>query len=382
MRNKSVDFNKEISIILLVFLLLVFFSLESFATVKKLNKTMVFEGEQIMVKAKKFRSRTNATVARLYNGEGNAFGAALEIQTPGPNGFKLTMPSVASTRTLVLRIYGGNVLEADAQDFPIVIFNAPDLSSPDPSPPDNDLNVENIIAESIILENRNLNSNTNGTLQWNSNPIMNASGQLIAERMNLNGIALTTSAGALTWNSHVIATAAGSLTAQALQSEGNKSGSMVFNGNTNVTVIPSAAANAEVTMPPSGNLLSYTTYQFDVGVDGGVTGTFALRGTQLPINARITRAWYEVTQTFTSASDASAISIGIDGDDDDGIVAPIAISNVANPWDLGVHSTIQNGLTDNISELTTSSRNIELVLAGEALNAGRLVLFVEYMIVP
>lgn len=102
---------------------------------------------------------------------------------------------------------------------------------------------------------------------------------------------------------------------------------------------------------------------------------------KLPDNARITRAYYEVQTTFTSATDTATISIGIPTDDAAGIKAAIGISNVANPWDAGVKECIQTGTMATAGEKTTvATRKIRVTLTEEALTAGKFVLYLEYII--
>jgi hypothetical protein len=101
----------------------------------------------------------------------------------------------------------------------------------------------------------------------------------------------------------------------------------------------------------------------------------------LPDNAMVVRAYYTVMTTFTSATDAATISIGIPTDDAAGIVAAIAISNGANPWDAGNAEGIQDGTAANFSEVCTAERAITFTVAVEALTAGKVILFLEYVIV-
>lgn len=101
-----------------------------------------------------------------------------------------------------------------------------------------------------------------------------------------------------------------------------------------------------------------------------------------PIGTRITRAWYEVTTTFTSAgSDAGTISLGVPTDDAAGIVAAIAISDVSNPWDAGLHEGIQTGTATNFGEKFTAARSIVATVATQSLTAGVLQLVVEYTVI-
>lgn len=104
-------------------------------------------------------------------------------------------------------------------------------------------------------------------------------------------------------------------------------------------------------------------------------------GVVLPDNAIITRSWYEVITTFTSAgADAGTIALGIPTDDVAGIVAALAISNGGNIWDAGLHEGIQDGAAANMSVKTTAARELTADVAVQDLTAGKLVLFCEYVI--
>lgn len=100
----------------------------------------------------------------------------------------------------------------------------------------------------------------------------------------------------------------------------------------------------------------------------------------LLINTVVTRAWYQVTTTFTSAADTATIAIGINMDDVAGIVAPVAISDGANPWDAGFHDGIQDGAAANFAnKVTMSGQTIGFVVGVQPLTAGKLILFLEYV---
>ena len=103
-------------------------------------------------------------------------------------------------------------------------------------------------------------------------------------------------------------------------------------------------------------------------------------GVTLPDNAIITRSWYEVITTFTSATDAATIALGIPTDDVAGIKAAIAISNGANPWDAGLVEGIQDGTAAAFTVKTTAARELTADVAVEALTAGVAILFCEYVI--
>lgn len=105
-------------------------------------------------------------------------------------------------------------------------------------------------------------------------------------------------------------------------------------------------------------------------------------GVFLPINAVITRAWYEVLTTFQSGTDACTIAITIPTDDVAGIVATLAISGVGDIWDApGYYECIQDGTAAEFSDKTTAQREITVTLAaGEDLTAGVFILFCEYVV--
>ena len=120
-------------------------------------------------------------------------------------------------------------------------------------------------------------------------------------------------------------------------------------------------------------------------------------GVYLPDNAIIVRAWYDVITTFTSATDAATIAIKAESAND--LVSAIAISDGSNVWDAGLHGTLTAGTT-TLTEGTpntrtqivhaadiaagfiklTAEREIVCTVAVEALTAGKLVIFVEYVI--
>jgi hypothetical protein len=102
----------------------------------------------------------------------------------------------------------------------------------------------------------------------------------------------------------------------------------------------------------------------------------------LPANAIVTDGFYIVGTTFTSATDAATISLGINTNDTAGLKAAIAISNGANPYDAGNKAIIQDGAVANFSEITTAERKIEAIVAVEALTAGVLKLCLKYSIRP
>lgn len=118
-------------------------------------------------------------------------------------------------------------------------------------------------------------------------------------------------------------------------------------------------------------------------------------GVTLPINAIITRMWWDVVTTFTSATDAATIAFHAEGAGD--LQPALAISDARNIWDAGRRFGLP-GLPnlgadtahDSQAEVaalfaatfvkTTAARLITATVAVEPLTAGKAILFVEYVI--
>jgi hypothetical protein len=115
---------------------------------------------------------------------------------------------------------------------------------------------------------------------------------------------------------------------------------------------------------------------FDFAINGGSIGAKNL-GEFIPRGAVIRRAWYDVLSTFTSGTDAATIALQVESAGD--LVTAIAISDVSNPWDAGIHDAIP--VDTAATAIKTSAVNeLQAVVAVEALTGGRLRLFVEYML--
>lgn len=375
------------SFIALNFILL---SQNAFAQIRGLKPNYVFEGDTIKVYGTQFSTSANPLNAVLVYGSGTTFGSAL---TPKrfKGGFTFVAPSVARTKTLNLKVSGGDVASSEAQNFPLVIFNTPDSSTPDPSPPEEDIEVTNITAQSLIFNNTSLSGDTQGQLLWDGKRFADSENSLYGQRLVLDEISLQVSTqGTLLWNSHPIISDSGALSSTSIISANGKSGEIKFLGNGDIsfntksanTVIETSTQGGTLSLPPSGQVVSVLRGEFDQTIDTGVTGFTNLRNAVLPANARVTRVWYEVLQTLESATDASTIGISIPVDDVNGLLAPISINSGSDPWNQGVHVGIQNGLLTNISNKTTGKRNVQLSIAGEAITRGRLVVFIEYMVLP
>lgn len=364
---------------ILGFIFVIGFPQPSIAKVNKVSTSFTFEGKTVNVSGTKLSSTANPAKAVLLEGDGEQFGEDLSLEGLTALKFRFTAPSVSSTKTFILRITGGDVSNGEPQDFPLVIFDLPNVSSPNPDPPDSEIDVNNVITNKVTFKNTELSGDVNGNLLWNRKKIVDSTGALVPKKITLNGIALSTGTnGTLSWNSHVISTAAGKIIAANLV---NGSTSFSVTGTKNI-LLNSGNGNVSVTLPISGFIAGTLRGEYSFATDGGATGSINLRNATLPNKARIVRAWYEVLTAFSSATNATTIAFSIPTDDVNGILAPIAISDLSAPFAVGARSTIQNGLVTNISEKTTTSRNIQMVVTGEALTAGKLVLYAEYVIAP
>ena len=100
-------------------------------------------------------------------------------------------------------------------------------------------------------------------------------------------------------------------------------------------------------------------------------------GVFLPLGAIILKATYQVKTTFTSAANTATIAIKAEGAND--IVSAIAINDGTNPWTAGFLAGIEDGTVTHYLALT-AEREIVFTNAVQALTAGKLVLFLEYVI--
>lgn len=117
-------------------------------------------------------------------------------------------------------------------------------------------------------------------------------------------------------------------------------------------------------------------------------------GVYLPVGAVITRAFYQVKTTFTSATDAATIALKVNNAND--VVTAIAISDATNPWDAANFDTKVGNYALDGNSLTalgmaaaraaswigplTAEKEVTATVAVEALTAGKLVLFIEYFV--
>lgn len=147
----------------------------------------------------------------------------------------------------------------------------------------------------------------------------------------------------------------------------------VVNATSNTFQLSATAGGAAVNITAAAGGGTHTATS---NVFGNIT--FGELGT-LPDNAIVTRSWVDVITTFVSASDAATIGFGIQTNDVNGIIAPVAIS-AATDWDAGYHEGIQTGTAANFAVKTTAERLVEMPVAVEELTAGKLVIFLEYVV--
>ena len=123
-------------------------------------------------------------------------------------------------------------------------------------------------------------------------------------------------------------------------------------------------------------------------------------GVFIPDNAIITRAFYEVNTTFTTAgADAGTIGIGVEGvgAGTEDLKVAIAVSAAGDVWDEGLHGTLAGSPalgddaahTDSIMWAalkaasyvkTTGHEEVTFNVATQALTAGKLTLYIEYVV--
>lgn len=126
---------------------------------------------------------------------------------------------------------------------------------------------------------------------------------------------------------------------------------------------------------------------------GAAIATHGL-GVFIPAKATVVDAWYEVETTFTSATDAATIALQANGADD--LVAAIAISAAGDIWDDGSRGCLPGSFAQADGDSDTAilaaarkagsfikmsdTKELSAVVAVEALTAGKLNLFVKYIV--
>jgi len=129
----------------------------------------------------------------------------------------------------------------------------------------------------------------------------------------------------------------------------------------------------ECMLTPERSGLQVCTAVFNA-TGGKAIGTHELVGGSLPSGAVIVQRDYYVITTFTSATDAGTIALGVTTQDDNCLKTAVAISDGANPYDAGVFIPA----VPAAAIMTTAARTLCAVVAVEALTAGKLVCNVLY----
>lgn len=115
---------------------------------------------------------------------------------------------------------------------------------------------------------------------------------------------------------------------------------------------------------------------YDYNEHGGAIGDIDL-GVSLPAKAIVTRAYYDVITTLTSATDAATIALKLASAND--VKSAVAISNGSNHWDAGLHDAIQSGAASAMLKLS-AEKSLIMSIAVEAVTAGKMVIFLEYAV--
>lgn len=97
----------------------------------------------------------------------------------------------------------------------------------------------------------------------------------------------------------------------------------------------------------------------------------------IPDKSIITRVYIEVLTTFTSATDAGTIALSLNAAND--VKTATAISAGGDFWDAGFHDPLQAGAAANFIKLT-AARQLTATVAVEALTAGKMLVFVDYVL--
>lgn len=117
-------------------------------------------------------------------------------------------------------------------------------------------------------------------------------------------------------------------------------------------------------------------------------------GVFIPPGAIVTRAFYEVVTAFTSAASTATIALKVTGTGD--LVAGIAINDASTPWAAGLHGCLPNAYAEATVAGDTAildaarqaaswlgpmsaEKEITATVGVQALTAGKLILYVEFV---
>ena len=110
---------------------------------------------------------------------------------------------------------------------------------------------------------------------------------------------------------------------------------------------------------------------------GGVAIGAHPTGIVIPDEAKIIGGLYDVTTTFTSATDNATIAIHAEGAND--IVSAETIGAGGAPWDAGLHDVIPAYTAATIIK-TTADRDVTVTVGGEDLTAGVMEISLFYIL--
>jgi len=156
------------------------------------------------------------------------------------------------------------------------------------------------------------------------------------------------------------------------------------------TMLTSISDKASSSSLTSGLALKLNVSNFSVGfaaLNAATTGVAALFGTAIPDNAIIKQVYYDVVSTFidngtAGDADSATIKIGLEDQDND-VLAAVAISDGGNPFDAGIHAGIQVGTAATMIKLSAARQLAVTWTAGTgdstALTAGAMNVFVEWV---
>ena len=117
-------------------------------------------------------------------------------------------------------------------------------------------------------------------------------------------------------------------------------------------------------------------------------------GVYLPDNAIVVSAWFDVVTTFTTAgSDAGTIALKVQGAND--LSSTLAVDDDRDMFDAGMHACLPDAIALDGNSMTaiemaaakaatwiklTDERELIATVATQALTAGKLVLYVSYIV--
>ncbi|MCW3129257.1 MAG: hypothetical protein N2V75_04050 [Methanophagales archaeon] len=114
---------------------------------------------------------------------------------------------------------------------------------------------------------------------------------------------------------------------------------------------------------------------YDYNEHGGAVGTIGL-GVTLPKNALVVRGYYYQHTVFASEGSAT-VEFGYEGDTD-AFIAQAAYNNTQ--YDIGSHDGVSDGAAANFHGPLSEAKEVAITIGTAALTAGKLILFLEYVI--